>query len=184
MKAISRPLSAPWPKPARRGRNWPRCLPCVSGSKTRCNSGAKALRSTPAQTRQLAEALTNAGHYKAAHELWRAANDGTLPPPDANSLLANGSFEQNFDPASSLPPVVLAQHARFDRHCHTRSANARQRSTEPALSFRATGQSDADPGCANCPVQANTTYCLSFAARTDALQSLSTPLVSVERCGR
>ncbi len=134
---------------------------------------------TPAATRQLAEALTNAGHFKAAYDLWRAAKDGTLPPLDNNSLLANGGFEENFDPASTLP--LLSWHSTPGATVNVTLDQQTRAAGQLSLRFRFDQQDNLTLILAaqTAPVQPNTNYCLSFAARTEALQSLSTPLVGV-----
>lgn len=134
---------------------------------------------TPAATRALAEALTNAGQFKAASELWRTANDGTLPRVDNNSLLANGSFEENFDPASTLPLLswrcLPGSTVSVSLDQQTRAAG------QLSLRFRFEQEDNLTLILAaqTAPVKPNTNYCLSLAARTEALQSLSTPLISV-----
>lgn len=134
---------------------------------------------TPAETRQLAEALTNAGHFNAAYELWRAAKDDTLPPTDDASLLANGSFEQNFDPASTLP--LLSWRSQPGKTVTVSLDQQTRAAGQMSLRFRFEQEENLTLILATqtAPVKPNTSYCLSFAARSEALQSLSTPLVSV-----
>lgn len=134
---------------------------------------------TPATTRALAEALTNAGQFKAAYDLWRAANDGTLPPLDSNSLLANGSFEENFDPASTLP--LLSWRCLPGKTVTVSLDQQTHAAGQLSLRFRFEQQDNLTLILAaqTAPVKPNTSYCLSFAARTETLQSLSTPLVGV-----
>ncbi|MBI1761270.1 MAG: tetratricopeptide repeat protein [Acidobacteria bacterium] len=134
---------------------------------------------TPAETRQLAIALTNAGHFKAAYDLWRATKDDALPPLDSNSMLANGSFEQNFDPASTLP--LLSWRCQPGQTVNVSLDQQTHAVGQMSLRFRFEQEENLTLILATqtAPVQPNTSYCLSFAARTEALQSLSTPLVSV-----
>ncbi len=134
---------------------------------------------TPAETRQLAEALANAGHFKAAYDLWRAAKDGTLPPLDSNSLLANGGFEENFDPASTLP--LLAWRCAPGATVNVLLDQQTRAAGQLSLRFRFEQQDNLTLILAaqTAPVKPNTNYCLSFAARTEALLSLSTPLINV-----
>lgn len=134
---------------------------------------------TPAETRTMAESLTNSGQFKAAYELWRAANDGTLPRTDEGSLLANGGFEENFDPASTLP--LLSWRCTPGRTVNVSLDQQTHASGQLSLRFRFEQEENLTLILATqtAPVKPNTSYCLSFAARSEALQSLSTPLVGV-----
>lgn len=162
-------------------------LAALLGTRNRVDDALQLWRAsgphTPADTRKLAEAFATAGKFKAAYELWRAANDGVLPTPDAGSLLANGGFEQNFDPASSLP--LLAWHSTPGRTVGVTLDQQTHAAGQLSLRFRFDQLENLTLVLAaqTAPVKPNANYCLSFAARTEALQSLSTPLVSVTDAG-
>lgn len=127
------------------------------------------------------QALATAGRYKAAAELWRAGQQTYgWPQADAESLLANGSFEQNFDPQSTLPlfswrcapgPGVTVTLDRVHRAEGKQALRLRFESKDNPTMLLATQ---------TVPVAPQTTYCLAFKYKTDELQSLSTPLVSVQ----
>lgn len=131
------------------------------------------------ETVKFITALTQAGHFKAAAELWRALNDARLPQPDDGSLLANGGFEQNFDPTTSLPLFAWrigsprGVTVTLDQQTHA----AGQLSLR--FKFEASENSALILATQTVPVQPNKNYCLRFVARTEALQSLSTPLISI-----
>ncbi len=139
---------------------------------------ASAPHST-AETIKLVTALTSAGRFKAAAELSRSLNDASLPRPDDGSWLANGGFEQNFDPATSLPLFAW----RIGSPRGVTVTLDQQTHAAGQLSLRFKFDLAENPtlilATQTVPVQPNTGYCLRFTARTEALQSLSTPLISV-----
>ena len=134
---------------------------------------------TPAETRTLAEALTNTGQFKAAYELWRAANDGTLPPTDSGSLLANGGFEENFDPASTLP--LLSWRCQPGKTVNASLDQQTHAAGQLSLRFRFEQEENLTLILASqtAPVKPITGCCLIPAARREALHRLCTPLVAV-----
>jgi tetratricopeptide (TPR) repeat protein len=139
---------------------------------------ASAPHST-AETVKFIAALTQAGRFKAAAELWRSPNDASLPQPDDGSLLANGGFEQNFDPATSLP--LFAWRIGSQRGVTVTLDQQAHAAGQLSLRFKfdVPENSALILATQTMPVQPNKNYCLRFVARTEALQSLSTPLISV-----
>lgn len=132
-----------------------------------------------AETLALIQSLASAGHFQAAFELWQAAKEPTWPPPDAGSQLANGSFEQNFDPQTTLPLLSW----RATPNAGVLASLDQQQHAAGALSLRLRFDvADNQPlllATQTAPVRPNTNYCLRFAVKTEALQSLSNVLVGV-----
>jgi Flp pilus assembly protein TadD len=123
-------------------------------------------------------ALVNSGQFKVAGEVWRSPNDASLPRPDDGSLLANGGFEQNFDPATSLP--LFAWRIGSERGMTVALDQQTHAAGRLSLRFKfdVADNSALILATQTVPVRPNINYCLRFAARTEALQSLSTLLIS------
>lgn len=136
-----------------------------------------------AETVKFVTALTQAGRFKAAAELWRSLNDTNLPRPDDGSLLANGGFEQNFDPATALPLFAwrVGSHPGVTVTLDQQTHAAGQLSLR--FKFAVPENLTLILATQTVLVQPNKSYCLRFAARTEALQSLSTPLIGVVDAG-
>jgi Tfp pilus assembly protein PilF len=134
---------------------------------------------TAAETQKLVEALLSVGRFKAAYESWRATNNPSLPQPDAGSLLANGGFEQNFDPATALPFLAW----RINSGKGVSVSLDQQNHAAGKLSLRTRFDLAANNtlilATQTAPVKAGAAYRLSFAVKTEELQSLSTPFIGV-----
>lgn len=139
----------------------------------------RAAQSNSAGARQVVEALIVAKRYAAAHEIWQAAPAAERPAADADSLLANGGFEQRLALNEAAPFLtwriapVGGVRVTLDR----KEPRAGQQALR--LSFDVPGNALLIAATQTVIVQGATAYRLSFAARTEELQSLSTPLVDV-----
>lgn len=135
--------------------------------------------SDSAGARQVIEALIVAKRFAAAHEIWQAAPAAERPTADADSLLANGSFEQRLALNDAAPFLtwriapVGGVRATLDRK------EPRAGQQDLRLSFDAPGNAPLIVATQTVIVQPSTAYRLSFAARAEELQSLSTPLIDV-----
>jgi hypothetical protein len=132
------------------------------------------------ETLAFIQALTVAGHYRSAAELWQTGQPYGWPRAEADSKLANGGFEQNFDPQSNLPlfswrsapgPGVSVSLDRLNHAVGKFSLRLRFDAKDNPTLLLATQ---------TVPVQPKTNYCLRFSYKTDTLQSLSTPVISVQ----
>jgi tetratricopeptide (TPR) repeat protein len=129
--------------------------------------------------KQVIEALIIAKRFAAAHEIWQTAPAAERPTADADSLLANSSFEQRL-PLNDAAPFLTWRVAPGGGVRVTLDRKE-PRTGQQALRLSFDVQSNAPLVIATQTiiVQPATAYQLSFAARTEELQSLSTPLVDV-----
>jgi tetratricopeptide (TPR) repeat protein len=125
------------------------------------------------------ESLINVGRYGSAYEIWKSANIPNRPGQDDNSLLANGSFEQNFSPNLTTPffawRIVPSPEVRvtLDR-IRPSGGNHSLR-----VGFNVEANTPITIATQTVPVKPKKRYCLSFLARTEQLQSLETPFVEI-----
>jgi hypothetical protein len=131
------------------------------------------------ETLAFIQALNAAGRYKAAAELWQAGQTYGWPQAEADSRLANGGFEQNFDPQTGLP--FFSWHSTPGAGLSISLDKLNHAAGKLSLRFRFDVRENRVLLLAaqTVPVLPKVNYCLSYSFKTDALQSLSTPLVSV-----
>ena len=137
--------------------------------------------SSPTQKdiQRVTESLVNTGRFSAAYQLWSAANVPDRPSPDPGSLLANGGFEQKFAFNSNLPfhswrvTPVGGLRITLDRK------DAREGAQAMRVGFEVSGNVAFTIASQTVPAQPKKKYCLSLWAKTDELESLSTPFVEV-----
>lgn len=137
---------------------------------------------TPGELERIASALTTTGRYAAAEEVWRNTTnpaDADRPAPDEGSLLANGGFERRLSLDATTPfltwrltPGGLMK-ISLDRKEPRAGAQALR------VGFDLDGNIPFTVATQTVRVKPTTAYRLSFAARTEELQSLSMPLVEV-----
>lgn len=125
----------------------------------------------PADVRRVTEALTGAGRYAAAYEVWLSAPAVARPTPDPGSLLSNGSFERDIALEASDPFLTwrLARSAGV-----TLSLDAtvrREGSRSLRLSFEVNDPSGRVIVAQTVPTPPGS-YRLRYQARTENLQSL------------
>lgn len=138
-----------------------------------------AAQSDSAAARQVIEALIYAKRFAAAHEIWRAAPLPERPAADAASLLANGGFEQRLALNEAAPFLTwrIAPAGGVRVTLDRKEPRAGQQALR--LSFDVQENAPLIIATQTVLVQPATAYRLSFAVRTEELQSLSTPLVEV-----
>ncbi len=128
---------------------------------------------------RVVESLINVGRYGLAHDIWKAANIPNRPSPDDNSLLSNGSFEQNFSPNLTTPFFAW----RIAPGGEVRVTLDRIKPSGGNYSLRVSFNVEANTAITiatqTVPVKPRRRYCLSFLARTEDLQSLETPFVEI-----
>ncbi|MBL8167968.1 MAG: tetratricopeptide repeat protein [Acidobacteria bacterium] len=132
-----------------------------------------------ADAQKVAEALFFAGRYAQAYDVWNAAALPDRPTPDAGSLLSNGGFERKLALNDATPFLTW----RVTPMTGVRITLDRQtpHSGEQTLraSFDLGGNTPFNIATQTVRVNPSTNYVLSFAVRSEELQSLSTPLVEV-----
>jgi tetratricopeptide (TPR) repeat protein len=134
---------------------------------------------TDKQVQRVIESLVNAGRYTAAYDIWKSANIPDRPSSDAHSLLANGGFEQKFSFNTNTPffawrvtpgglmRVTLDQKEPYEGNYGL------------FYSFNLEGNIAFTLAAQTVPAKPNKKYCLSFFARIEELESLSTPFVEI-----
>lgn len=135
--------------------------------------------SDSAGARQVIEALIYAKRFAHAHEIWQAAPAVERPTADTDSLLANGSFEQRLALNEAAPFLTwrIAPLGGVRVTLDRKEPHAGQQALR--LSFDVQSNAPLTFATQTVIVRPATAYRLSFAARTEELQSLSTPLVDV-----
>ena len=139
-------------------------------------------------TQRFVESLTQAGKFASAYEIWKSASlrhggaEATAldwPEPDANSMMAEGDFEDNFRLNSNV--AFFAWHI-----APSQSMRAYLERKDPyegkqclRFSFNMDGNTPITLGTQTVPVKPGRRYCLSFYVKTDGLESLSTPYVEI-----
>jgi Flp pilus assembly protein TadD len=126
------------------------------------------------------ESLVNAGRFAAAYDIWIKAEIPDRPSADAHSLLANSSFEQPFAAESKTPfyawrtsRPVAGMRVTLDR----KEPVAGEQSLR--VGFNVEQNAAIVLAVQTVPAKPKKRYCLSFFARTEGLESLSTPLVEI-----
>lgn len=123
--------------------------------------------------------LMNAGRFAAAYEIWSKAAVPNRPAADPHSLLANSSFEEKL-PADSRTPFYSW---RISRPAGVRVTQDRKERLAGEQSLRLSFEIEENVAillaAQTVPIKPKTRYCLSFYAKTEALESLSTPLVEL-----
>jgi tetratricopeptide (TPR) repeat protein len=134
---------------------------------------------TVRDVQRVVDSLVNAGRYSAAYEIWKSAEIPNRPTPDDHSLLANGGFEQQFSLNSDTPfyswrisPGGLMRVTRDQKEPYEGNYGL-------FYSFNLEGNSAFTLATQTVPAKANKKYCLGFFARTEELESLSTPFVEI-----
>jgi tetratricopeptide (TPR) repeat protein len=129
---------------------------------------------------RVTESLVNAGRFAAAYDIWSKAEIPDRPSADAHSLLANSSFEQTFASESKTPfyawrtsRPVAGVRVTLDR----KEPAAGEQSLR--VGFNVEQNAAIILATQTVPAQPKKRYCLSFFARTEGLESLSTPLVEI-----
>jgi hypothetical protein len=128
---------------------------------------------------RVTESLVNAGRFAAAYDIWSRADIPDRPSADAHSLLANSSFEQTFASESKTPFYAW----RTGRPAGVRVTLDRKEVIAGEQSLRVSFNVEENAAiilaAQTVPVEPKKRYCLSFFARTEELESLSTPLVEL-----
>jgi hypothetical protein len=134
---------------------------------------------TAAEARLLIDALIGIQRFGAAYGLWRSALAGGGPATDDGSLLVNGSFEREIRLNDATPFATwrIAPGAGFTASRDSQAHRAGDYSLR--LNFDAPDHAELNLASQTVAVKPAVGYRLSFAARTEALQSSSTPLVEV-----
>lgn len=129
--------------------------------------------------RQVVEALLYVGRFAAAYEVWQAAPHPDRPMPDAGSLLANGGFEQRLALNETAPFLTwrIAPSGGARITLDRKEPRAGQQALR--VSFDVQENAPLIVATQTVPVAPAKAYRLSFAARTEELQSLSTPVVEI-----
>jgi hypothetical protein len=134
---------------------------------------------TVKDVQRVVDSLVNAGRFTAAFDIWQSANIPDRPSSDAHSLLANGGFEQKFSFNSNTPffswrvaPGGLMRVTLDQKEPHEGNYGL-------FYSFNLEGNIALTLATQTVPVKPNKKYCLSFFARTEDLESLSTPFVEI-----
>jgi hypothetical protein len=127
---------------------------------------------------EIVQSLQRIGRQRAAYDIWRTLPD--VPKEDANSALANGSFEQPIDLGSSAPfltwRIVPAQGFTVGLDPQVFSAG------RLGLRLRFDVKENIALILAEqvAVVTPRTAYRLQYRVKTEELQSLSTPFVVVQ----
>jgi tetratricopeptide (TPR) repeat protein len=130
---------------------------------------------------RVTESLVNIGRFAIAYDIWASAKilDQNRPSPEAGSLLANGGFEQKVTLNSSTPFYEW----RVTPGGLMRVSLDQKDSLEGNYSLRYSFNLDSNTAFTmasqTVPAKPNKRYCLSFFARTEELESLSTPFVEI-----
>jgi len=132
------------------------------------------------ETQKVVESLINIGQYRTAYEVWTSSAIPDRPAPDADSLLANGNFEQSLLINSSIP---FYSWQIAPQGGDVRLTPDRTKPQEGERCLRASFNVDLNKAIILAtqvvPIKPKTKYCLSFYARTEDLLSLETPYVEI-----
>lgn len=134
---------------------------------------------TPDDIRDVTESLVNVGRHRTAYELWSTAAlpaGVERPRPDAGSLLANGGFEGKLSNAPFYSWRLLTGNLAkllLDRK------KPREGQQSLRVGFDLRGNVAFTIASQIVPAKPSTAYRLSFWAKLEDLESLSTPLIEL-----
>ncbi len=133
---------------------------------------------TAAETKPIIESLQRIGRQRAAFDIWRKAF--AEPVAEAGSALANGGFEQAIDLGSSAPfltwQIAAPTGVTVGLDPQVFSAGA----LSLRLRFDVKENVALIVATQTAPVQPRTAYRLRCMIKTEELQSLSTPFISIQ----
>jgi len=129
----------------------------------------------PADADQVAKALIDAGRYGAAYEVWRSSVGGKAAAADEGSMLSNGSFERPITLGVTTPFFTWRITPNAGVSISLDSEERRSGAYSLRMSFDVKSSNELTVAAQTAPVMPATAYRLSFAAKTDRLQSLGTP---------
>jgi len=132
------------------------------------------------ETQKVIGSLIDVGRYRTAFEIWNSSSIPDRPGPDSNSLLANGSFEQNIL-FNSLVPFYSWRIPQLGGDVRLTPDRTNPHKGDRCLraSFDVEKNRAIILATQVVPVKPKTRYCLSFFARTEDLLSLQTPFVEI-----
>jgi len=146
----------------------------------RVEDGLALWRSIPAPTpddiQKVSESLVNVGRYRTAYEIWSNANLPDRPQPDAGSLLANGGFEGKLSAAPFYSWRLLTGglvKILLDRKKPQEGLQSLR------VGFDVGGNLAFTIASQMAPVKPSTAYRLSFQAKIEDMESLSTPIIEL-----
>ena len=134
---------------------------------------------TVKDVQKVVESLITVGKFAAAYDIWSSANIPDRPSPDANSLLANGGFEQKLAFNSTTPFFAWRITPAGIMRVTLDQKEPSEGNHSLRYSFDLEGNLPLTLATQTVPVKRNKKYCLSFFVKTEELESLSTPLVEV-----